>query len=463
MNIDALPVAVIGAGPVGLAAAAHLLERDMPLVILEAGERVGTHLLDYGHVRLFSPWRYNLSPAMTRLLEPTGWQSPDLEVLPLAREIVDRVLAPFAALPAVKQSLRLQHRVTSTTRDGLDKVKTDGRDGVPFVIRASTPQGDVEIRARAVIDSSGTWSTPNPLGASGLPAIGEEEARAQIRYGIPDASGSERERYLGKRVMVVGSGHSAINALLLITELANADSRTKVVWAVRAKDVTRAYGGGEADALPARGELGTALRGLHQSGRLEVVSDFRVSAISRRGGALTVHALGADGTKKRMEGIDEIIGATGQRPNLAMTAELRVKLDPWLESTEALGPLIDPNLHSCGSVRPHGHRELSHPEPGYYTIGVKSYGRAPTFLMATGFEQARSVVAALDGDMATADRTELDLPETGVCSANLPTPVAASCCGTSTPEAVASGGCATSSCAATPVAALTTPTKRCCA
>lgn len=107
--------------------------------------------------------------------------------------------------------------------------------------------------------------------------------------------------------------------------------------------------------------------------------------------------------------------ATGQRPDLAITSELRVKLDPGLESTEALGPLIDPNVHSCGTVRPHGHRELAHPEPGFYTIGVKSYGRAPTFLMATGYEQARSVVAALAGDLQAAGRVELDLPETGVC------------------------------------------------
>ncbi|MBI3347371.1 MAG: flavoprotein, partial [Burkholderiales bacterium] len=131
---------------------------------------------------------------------------------------------------------------------------------------------------------------------------------------------------------------------------------------------------------------------------------------------LRVHGLDAGRQTVVVDGIDEIICATGQRPDLAPTADLRLKLDPWLESTEALGPLIDPNLHSCGTVRPHGHRELAHPEPGFYTLGVKSYGRAPTFLMATGFEQARSVVAALAGDLASADRVELALPETGVCS-----------------------------------------------
>src|SRR5690606_11586059 len=130
------------------------------------------------------------------------------------------------------------------------------------------------------------------------------------------------------------------------------------------------------------------------------------------------------------------------RPDLRLTSELRVRLDPALESTDALGPLIDPNVHSCGTVRPHGHRELSHPEPGLYTVGVKSYGRAPTFLMATGFEQVRSVVAALAGDMEAADRVELDLPETGVCSSAPSSKEAAeaSCC-TPSPRTQDTGAC----------------------
>ena len=131
---------------------------------------------------------------------------------------------------------------------------------------------------------------------------------------------------------------------------------------------------------------------------------------------------------------DRIVVATGQRPDLGITRELRLELDPWLESAKALGPLIDPNVHSCGSVPPHGYRELSHPEPGFYTVGVKSYGRAPTFLLMTGNEQVRSVVAAIAGDMVAADAVQLVLPQTGVCEARsnkVPKPVAVSigCCG----------------------------------
>lgn len=426
----AWPVAVIGAGPVGLAAAAHLIQRGLTPLILEAGSSVGANLLDYGHVRLFSSWRYNVDHAMATLLKPAGWQAPPDDALPLAREVVEQVLQPFAVLPQVAQALHLGVRVEAVSREGFDKVKTVGREAAAFVIRARRNGQPIEWRARAVMDATGTWSTPNPLGANGLPALGERAAADRIFYGIPDVLGKHQSRYAGKRTLVVGAGHSAANALLGLAELARTVPGTRLVWSVRTPTPERVFGGGSADALPARGQLGRELRRLRDEG-LAFFGGLRISAVHREEGALTVEGLGADGQQVRLQGIDEIVCATGQRPDLALAGELRLKLDPWLESTEALGPLIDPNLHSCGTVRPHGHRELSHPEAGFYTVGVKSYGRAPTFLMATGFEQVRSVVAAMAGDLAAADQVALSLPQTGVCGVGA-TPVAASkesCCG----------------------------------
>ena len=428
---ERLPVAVLGAGPVGLAAVAKLIEREIPFVVLEAGERVGASLLDYGHVRLFSPWKYNVDTSMAKLLEPTGWTPPPEGELPLAGEITQQVLQPFAALPQVQRALRLNTRVVSVSREGFDKVKSAGREQAPFEVRAMENGQPLELRARAVIDATGTWNTPNPIGASGIPAIGEREAGSRIFYGIPDVLGAQRSRYEGKRTLVVGAGHSAANALLSLSELAKAVPGTRLAWAVRSPALQRVYGGGSADALPARGQLGASLRRLRESGALEFFSGLRVTEIREENGKLTIAGLDPNSQAVVVSDIDEIICATGQRPDLSLTSELRVKLDPWLESTEALGPLIDPNVHSCGTVRPHGHRELAHPEPGLYTVGVKSYGRAPTFLMATGFEQARSVVAAIAGDIEAADRVELELPETGVCSvgSGAGATASSSCCG----------------------------------
>lgn len=430
----ALPIAVIGAGPVGLAALAHLLERGLEAIVLEAAGAVGANLLDYGHVQLFSPWRYDVDAAIERRLRAAGWVAPPGDELPLARELVARYLTPYAQLPEVASRILLQRRVVAIAREGLDKVKTDGREHAPFVLRVAHAGRIEEVRARAVIDASGTWTQPNPLGASGLPAIGEPEARDRIAYGIPDILGAERERYAGRRVLVAGSGHSAANALLALAELAREAPGASLVWAIRRENLARVFGGGAADALPARGALGLRLERLQESGGLEVVRGFRTTALSRDGDRLTVHGLNPRGERIAIDGVERIIAATGQRPDLSIASELRLKLDPWLESTAALGPLIDPNVHGCGTVRPHGHRELAHPEPGFYTIGVKSYGRAPTFLMATGYEQARSVAAALAGDMEAADRVELDLPATGVCGVSFAADEAAT-------PATASGPC----------------------
>ena len=290
--------------------------------------------------------------------------------------------------------------------------------------------------------------------------MGEAEIQDAIFYGIPDVLGQHRGRYAGKRTLVVGAGHSAANALLYLAELAKQVPSTRLTWTVRSPVLTRVFGGGTADALPARGQLGTSLKALRDDGTLEFVAGLRITELRRENGVIAVVGLDAEGKPASLTGIEEIICATGQRPNLALTSELRLKLDPWLESAEALGPLIDPNLHSCGTVRPHGHRELSHPEPGFYSLGVKSYGRAPTFLMATGFEQARSVVAAIAGDLQAADRVELDLPKTGVCSLDAAEQVnnESTCCDTPASVAVqtvvvpasaarkAAGGCGTSSC-----------------
>jgi thioredoxin reductase len=424
-----LPVAVLGAGPVGLAAAANLIERGLPFFILEAGDRVGANLLDYAHVRLFSPWQYNVDASMARLLEPTDWTAPVAGELPLAGEVVERAMQPFAALPPVRAALQLRTKALSISREGFDKVKGEGREQAPFVIRAVRDGQVLELRARAVIDATGTWNTPNPIGASGLPALGEREAASHIVYGIPDVLGAHRSRYEGKKVLVVGAGHSAANGLLALAELARQVPTTQLVWSVRSPVLTRVFGGGDADALPARGALGSSLRRLRDTGALEFVAGLRLVELRQQHGKLTLTGIDRDGRSTLIDGIDEIICATGQRPDLALTSELRVKLDSALESTEALGPLIDPNVHSCGTVRPHGHRELSHPEPGFYTVGVKSYGRAPTFLMATGFEQVRSVVAAIAGDFGAADQVQLDLPETGVCGTSAPSEGGASCCG----------------------------------
>lgn len=417
MSPSSLPVVVIGAGPVGLAAAAELIERGLPARVYEAGGDVAENLRNWGHVRLFSPWRYDVADAAARLLGKTGWRAPDPDLLPTGDDLYRFYLKPLVETPALAAAIETGTRVATISRLAIDKALSQGREAKPFVLSLISSDGSTRRDlARAVIDASGTWTTPNPMGADGLPADGEAEFARLLAYGIPDILGRERETYAGRATLVIGGGHSAANVLLDLQRLQQADPSTRILWATRSASLTRVFGGGTADELPARGELGTNLRAIVEAGQVELVAGFAAAAIQDAGNGRVAVQGEMAGRRHSIGPVDRIVVATGQRPDLRLTRELRLDLDPWLESTRALGPLIDPNVHSCGTVPPHGHRELAHPEPGFYTIGVKSYGRAPTFLLLTGYEQARSVVAAIAGDRQAADALRLVLPETGVCS-----------------------------------------------
>jgi len=425
-----LPVAVIGAGPVGLAAAAHLVRAGETPLLLERGSAVGASMRAWGHVRVFSPWQYNIDPAAKTLLLASGWSAPDDEAYATGGEIVREYLEPLAALPEIAPHLRLGAQVVAVTRLGFDKMKTVGREDVPFQLQIKYADGREDVLlAKAVIDASGTWESPNPLGSSGVPAIGERKAAAsgRIHYGIPDLLGAERDFYAGKRVLVIGSGHSAFNALSDLVELTRQVPDTTVQWAIRRQPDSQMYGGGEHDQLAERGNLGRKIERFVDGGVVRMTTGFRVTRIDETDDGLVVWS-----GERRLPPVDAIIATTGFRPALSMLTELRLDLDSAIESPSALAPMIDPNVHFCGTVRPHGAEELRHPETDFYIAGMKSYGRAPTFLMLTGFEQVRSIVRLHPGDWEAARRVELTLPETGVCTLSRTSGDAAGYCTTAT-------------------------------
>lgn len=412
-----LPVAVIGAGPVGLAAAAHLMERGLRVVVFEAGAVAGAAVHAWGHTRLFSPWRYVVDAAAGRLLEAEGWTAPDAEGLPTGHELIDRYLEPLARTAALASVIRYGTRVEAVSRQGMDRTRSIGRAAAPFVLRLRTAEGVTTASARAVIDTSGTTSSPRSLLSSGL-AHGDLGDR--VTTALPDVRGRDRDRFIGRRVLVVGAGHSAANALMALAALAEEEPSTHIAWAVR-NDGTARLAADAADDLAARGRLGAAVHRLVADGRVKQIAAFEIDDV--RLSTDGVHVSGRRGGEPFALEVDVVVNATGFRPDLSMLREIRLGLDEIVEAPRALAPLIDPNLHSCGSVPPHGVAELTHPEPDFYLAGMKSYGRAPTFLLLTGYEQVRSIAAELAGDRRAARQVDLVLSETGVCTTD-----AGSCC-----------------------------------
>ena len=254
-------------------------------LVLEAGPQVGANIAQWAHVRLFSPWCLALDPVGVRLLDQAGWTGPDPDALPTGADLLEDYLVPLASVPVLTSRIR-HATVVAVARHDLDKARSPDRDQLPFQVRIRDRHGHLRDRkARAVIDAAGTWTKPNPLGASGLPALGEATTASKLLYGLPDVGGRDRDRYAGRRTVVVGAGHSAATCLLALAELQQQAPGTEILWAVRSATPRPLVGKGSADAdeLPARGRLATDLAALVEAGRIELVSGFRIHTVEPLG------------------------------------------------------------------------------------------------------------------------------------------------------------------------------------
>ena len=275
-----LPIVIIGAGPIGLAAAAHLVEKNQSFILLEAGSEIAHNIRTWGHVTLFSPWRYNINKAAKALLEETDWQEPNLETLPTGHELIDLYLKPLAEFAQIKPFIQLNSKVVGVSRQLNDKMKSKNRVNQSFNIYIETEDGINVIEAKAVIDATGTWGNPNPASSTGVWLHNEKALASRIEYGIPDIQ-TNTKRYANKKIAVIGGGHSAINTLLSLGALQKENPSTKLVWIMRKKSVEDVYGGEEKDALKARGALGIRIHELVDAGKIEVVTPFYISMVKK--------------------------------------------------------------------------------------------------------------------------------------------------------------------------------------
>jgi cation diffusion facilitator CzcD-associated flavoprotein CzcO len=397
-------LAVIGAGPIGLEVAAAALEHGFDVHVFERGE-VGAHLLAWGHVRMFTPWRMNVGPASARLLQRSGWTAPDPEGVPTGAEMVGSLLAPLAATAELRDRVHAHSQVVHVARRGALKGEWIGdpeRRRHPFRLLVRDAGGRENVlHAFAVVDASGVYGSPNRAGTGGIPARGESYLAPQMSYRCDDVAGLRRERHAGRRTLVIGGGATAATTVVALSALAAEAGGTSVAWA------TRSTGGpfaGEVsnDPLPGRAALYAAAHALQRGetaavtwiGGAEVEGFEFNSATHRYRVALAV------GEASRVEEVDEVVVNTGFGPDDSLYRELQVH-----ECYASRGPmkLSAALLGAAGAdcvTAPAGDADtLSNPEPDFFILGAKAYARYNTFLLATGYAQAGDVVARLAHDL----------------------------------------------------------------
>ena len=395
-------LAVIGAGPIGLEAASVGLDRGFDVHVFERGE-VGSHLLAWGHVSLFTPWRMSWGPGGRTRLERSGWRPPDPELFPTGAEMVERYIAPLAALPELKSRIHTHSQVIHVGRRGLLKGDATGkpeRRDHPFRLLVRDQGGRENfLHAYSVIDASGVYGQPNWAGDGGIPARGELHLAPQMSYHVDDVLGLRRGRYAGKRVMVIGAGASAATVVSDLVALATEAPGTSVVWVTR-RPLDEIYTVIQDDALPRRRELFERARAIARSGGPVthaggvVVEGFEYNSATHR---YRVALSGPDGGTPRVEEADQVIVNTGFGPDNSIYRELQIH-----ECYASRGPmkLAAALLGStdCMTVPAFGAGVLENPEPDFYILGNKSYGRSSHFRLENGYRQVDEALQKLGQD-----------------------------------------------------------------
>jgi len=389
-------VAILGGGPIGLDAALAAQDRGWSFTVYEAAATVGAYVKAWGHVRLFTPWSLNVSDRMRAHLAGAGVEVPSGEDFPTGAEFAERVLDPLAALPEIAGSLRLDSRVESIGREGLlkhEEIANEVRGATPFRLLISDAAGVERIEhADLVLDCTGSYGNPNVLGDGGIAAPGERAAADRITRTIPDLTAGNG-RLAGRTVLLAGAGKSAQTTARDLASLADQDPDTRIVWAVRSSAPD--WGVVPDDSLPERQELVNVSERLHQGAHpaVEVRTGVAVERLSERDGRLVATLRGADSADD-VE-VDHIVALTGFVPDASIYRQLQMHECYATAAPITLSAaLLGADAADCLDQESHGVDVLRSPEPNFFILGVKSYGRVNSFLLKVGYQQVDEVVGA---------------------------------------------------------------------
>jgi thioredoxin reductase len=402
---DSKRIAVIGAGPIGLEAALLGVQLGFDVQVFERG-RIADYVQRWGHVRLFSPFGMNVTPQGKAAIrgESPGHTFPTDEDCITGRQHFAAYLEPLAKTRLLKDCIRTETQVLFIGRHRLLKDDLPGdakRAASPFRLLVREKGKERFEEADIVLDCSGTYGHHRWLGDGGIPAAGELGAEATISYGLEDIVGERKGHYAGKTTLVIGGGYSAATTVCNLSELASQAQDTWVIWLARTQS-TQPIKRIMNDPLRERDRLAVKANTLatRADGNVEFHPNAVVRAVESLGqdkGFRVTAQLGKSGQDRTWE-VDRIIANVGYTPDTNLYRELQVH-----ECYASLGPmklaaaLAGDAAADCLQHVSHGPETLRSPEPGFFILGAKSYGRNPHFLLRIGFEQVRDVYTLITG------------------------------------------------------------------
>ncbi len=383
---------VIGAGPMGLETALRAIARGYETTVLEAG-RVGEHIRQWGHIRLFSPLGMNVSEHAKKIL---GERLPRLDAIQTGAEYVATVLEPLAQSDILKDKIILERKVVALARTGFGKMGLPNhplRAERGFRVLAEDRGGNEHVYpAEIVFDASGVFAQGNWSGSAGLPALGERKLNQRIIRHPIDVE-REAARFAGKRIVLIGHGHSAANTIVALARVQQREPKTKIIWAVRS-DRTKPVLEVADDPLHERAAVVEAANALavHPPSNLRVLRRAALESVQEIEGEIKV---GLKVWKSAEEiAVDEIISLTGYRPNLDILRETTAEFSSVTEGTRGLYKALS-NITDCLAKIEINPNDLQSGEPNLFIVGVKSYGRNPGFLLQSGNDQLDAIFASL--------------------------------------------------------------------
>ncbi|MBI2478799.1 MAG: monooxygenase [Planctomycetia bacterium] len=408
-------IAILGAGPIGLEAALYARFLGYDVDIYERGN-VADNILRWGHVRMFSPFGMNRSTLGLAALraQDESYVPPGDDERLTGLDYADRYLMPLSQTDLLADHLRLGIEVVGVGRPELlkgDEIGSEDRADSDFRILCRDSAGaEFVATAEVVIDTTGVFGNPNWAGEGGLPAIGEIAVRDRIEYGVPDVLGSARSQYAGRKTLIIGAGYSAATTVVALAKLAEEAPGTHVTWLVRRSADAGPFALIADDRLPARAALTIEANRLAAGGSANVTFHPRTNLVSvKHDEAVGKFLVELAGETNATHEFDAIVANVGYRPDSRIYQELQVHQCYATDGPMKLAAALQgTSSAACLPQTAHGPQSLTNPEPDFYILGAKSYGRNPNFLVSIGLEQIRDLFTIIG------DREDLDLYKTAI-------------------------------------------------